>query len=239
MVDVDFHSHSIFSLCGVHTVIEMLAKARSIGMKGLAITDHGPALGGRLNVVFYKRLKEPVPEIKLLKGIECNILDNNGKIDCPAEFIPYMDIILLGIHPNTEVGLGIKYYTDILLKAMEKNPNVDIITHLNTTEYEVDFDRIAQNAVLYGMALEVNNSKTLYNIASDDLTKKFITACKNNRCQIAISSDAHTVEEIGCDDSVRPILKELQFPEEFIVNRSAETAFEFVEKRRKNKRLRL
>ena len=43
MLEVDFHSHSLFSGCGLHTIIEMLTYAKTVGLKALAITDHGTA----------------------------------------------------------------------------------------------------------------------------------------------------------------------------------------------------
>jgi putative hydrolase len=53
MIPVDFHSHSLFSGCGVHTVLEMLTAAKAKGLKGLAITDHGKLVKGRANSVFF------------------------------------------------------------------------------------------------------------------------------------------------------------------------------------------
>ena len=52
MLEIDLHVHSIFSHCGLHTVLELINQARATGMKGLAITDHGLTMGGRLNDVF-------------------------------------------------------------------------------------------------------------------------------------------------------------------------------------------
>ena len=64
MIEVDLHSHTHFSNCGLHSCLEMLEAARAKGMKGLAITDHGLSLGGRLNSIFFERLKDPVPGIR-------------------------------------------------------------------------------------------------------------------------------------------------------------------------------
>ena len=53
----DLHSHSLYSNCGMHTVMELLNHARDIGLSVLAITDHGSASGGRLWAIPHPLLK--------------------------------------------------------------------------------------------------------------------------------------------------------------------------------------
>jgi len=55
VLKVDLHSHSLFSNCGLHTVLEMLTAAKNAGLKALAITDHGTALEGRISSPFFDR----------------------------------------------------------------------------------------------------------------------------------------------------------------------------------------
>ncbi|HMB02000.1 MAG TPA: PHP domain-containing protein, partial [Spirochaetota bacterium] len=236
MLQVDLHCHTFFSSCGIHSHLEMLKHAHELGLKGLAITDHGPAVGGRINSVFFERLAQPVPGIRLLKGIEANPLARDySRLDIPSQFLPYMDIILVGIHQNIPAGKAPGYYTDIYITLMKDNPAVDIITHPAQTAYPVEYPRLTRAARQYGVALEINNSKTSLKRVPDTQTGKLIKFCKKNRCQIAVNSDAHVLNEIGRDDSVRPIIKELAFPEELIINSTAAKAFNFIKERRKNK----
>jgi putative hydrolase len=108
VIEFDFHVHTFFSNCGIHTHLEMLARARALGMRGLAITDHGPMLKGRINSPFFERFHGPVDDVKLLKGMECNLSELPGEIDVPAQILHFLDIVLLGIHPNTDPGLEAK-----------------------------------------------------------------------------------------------------------------------------------
>ncbi len=232
MLEVDLHTHSLFSLCGLHTIVEMLTQAKKLGMKALAITDHGKTLGGRLSGVFFERLQEPIPGIKLLKGIESNVLDQSGNIDCPTKLLKYMDVVLLGIHPNIQNGLGIKAYTKMLITAIEKNRYVDVITHPNDPYYPINFKTIAECAKQNDLALELNNSKIMLNRVSVELTEDMLTECKNTGCFIAVNSDAHALNEIGLDDSVTPLLKNVNFPEELIINRNMETALDFINRKK-------
>lgn len=235
MIEVDLHSHSLFSGCGVHTIIELLEYGKKIGMKALAITDHGRAVGGKINSVYWNRLKEPVDGIKFLKGIECNVVDESGKIDFPKDFIQYADIILLGLHNNLKEGLGQKRYTEMLITAMEKNPYVDIITHPTDQVFKIEFLPVIQTAKKLGIALEFNNSKLLYNKVSPEISKEFLKLCIEHKASIVLCSDAHTVNELGRDDLLRPILKEINFPQDLIINSTPEKAYEFIEKRRRLK----
>jgi putative hydrolase len=235
MIQFDLHVHSIFSLCGIHTVLELLERAKELGMKGFAVTDHGSVLGGRLNNPFFERFKSPCPDVKILKGVECNILDNTGKIDAPRSFMEFIDVVLLGLHPNTALKQTEKAYTDMLVAAMRKNPCIDIITHPNDPHYPVDFKRLAVEVKIHGIAIELNNSKILYARTEVQTAVDLIETCRDVGCFMAVNSDTHAIHELGDDASVRPLLKAANFPEELIVNRDEESALRFIADRRRNK----
>ncbi len=236
MISVDYHAHSIFSGCGVHTVLEMLTRAKELGLKGMGITDHGPELKGHLNGVFFNRVFEPVQGIRLLKGLECNLTSEKGEIDCLMDFMQYMDVILLGIHHNTQTGMDKSVYTDMIIAAMQKNPYIDILVHLNDPQYPVEFEPVAQAAKGLGMVVEINNSKLLLNRVTQETTEEMLEACMKAGCRAALCSDAHAVNEIGRDDAIQPVLKKLGFPEDLIVNPNAEEGFAFIEERREIKK---
>ncbi len=236
VIAVDFHVHSIFSLCGLHTVLELLERARALGMKGFAVTDHGLTFGGRLNSVFFERFVSPDPQIRILKGIECNVLDQNGNIDLPGEFVRFLDLVLLGIHSNSEKGLTKKEYTGMLLRALQKNPMVDVVTHPNDPNYPVDYAALAAAAAASGAALELNNSKIIYARSTEAEAVNLLIACKENGCNVAVCSDTHAIHELGDDSAVAQLLERVAFPEALLVNRNAAAAFDFVERRRPLKR---
>ncbi|MCU0608340.1 MAG: PHP domain-containing protein, partial [Chitinispirillaceae bacterium] len=98
MLQADLHVHSTASSCGLHTILELLAHADRMGMKAIAITDHGPALSSRLTTVFFERFLSPYPEITVYKGLELNVLDESGSIDFPKNFMPFVDLVTVGRH---------------------------------------------------------------------------------------------------------------------------------------------
>jgi putative hydrolase len=232
MIDVDLHAHSLFSGCGVHTVIELLTRAREQGMAGLAVTDHGLALGGRLNSTFFERLRNPVPGVRLLKGVEANLGAEQGGTDFPVDYLRYCDIALIGIHTNTPKGRPPREYTDLMLATLAAHPYLDVVTHPNSADYPHDYPRLAAGVRDLGRAIELNNSKVALDRVVPERTQALLQACIAEQCPVVVNSDAHTLNEIGCDDAIRPLMAAARFPDNLVLNRTAEDAFAFIERRR-------
>ena len=236
MLEADLHVHSLFSACGLHTCLELLERAKCIGLKAIAITDHGLTLGGgRLTSVFFERFRSPFADLTIYKGIELNVLDEQGNVDLPRQFLPFIDILLLGLHHNF-APVSRERHTTALIAAIDKNPFIDIISHPNDPVYPLDYERLAQKAREKGVALELNNSKILYSRSPIDDAIALIEACRNAGCRMAVNSDTHAILELGDDSAVRPLLDKVKFPQELIVNRTAESAARFIEGRREIKR---
>jgi putative hydrolase len=236
MLQADLHVHSLFSACGLHTILELLEHGRRIGLKAMAITDHGRAVGGHLTSVFFERFRHPWEDIRLYKGIELNVMDERGTVDMEWQVMPFVDLLLLGVHPNIDSNRPKKIYTDMVLAALDTNPFIDILSHPNDPMYPLDYPEIAQKAKEKGMALELNNSKVLYKRSTVDDALDLVYACKEAGCLMAVNSDTHALLELGRDDEVRPLLAQAKFPEELIVNRTLETTERFIEGRRKLKK---
>ncbi len=235
MIPIDLHSHTLFSTCGVHTVVELLTRARELGLAALAVTDHGPALGGRLNSVFFERLLDPVPGVTLLKGVEANLGPSPGTTDFPLAYLSFCDVALIGIHTNTPRGRPAGEYTDLLLAALQAQPFLDVVTHANSEDYPLDFPRLARGVKTLGRAIELNNSKVALERVAPQVTARLLEACISEACPVVVTSDAHTLDEIGCDDAIRAVMAAAGFPEELVLNRTAESALAFLERRRASK----
>jgi len=235
MLSVDFHTHTHFSNCGVHTHLEMLTRARELGMSALTFADHGPELKGKINSIVFERFKDPLPGIKALKGMECNLTATRGIIDLPADYLKWLDVVLVGLHHNTPKYMGKEAYTSLLVGAIENNPGIDIITHPNDSAYPVDYPELADCARRHGVILEANNSKIALGRSTTQEAATLINACKKTGCKMAITSDAHTLSEIGRDESILPVIKKCAFPADLLISRDAKTALAFVEERRSRK----
>jgi putative hydrolase len=235
MIPVDLHSHSSFSACGLHSFIELLQQAKLNNMSALAITDHGAALKGRLRGSFFERLIDPVPGIRLLKGVELNVLDDPAECDAGWGIRKHCDLLLLGLHPNTVPGKDADYYTDLLIACMKHNKEFDIITHPNSEEYPVDFPRLVSAAVRYDKVIELNNSKVMFKRIENKVTEELICVCRDLGCNVTVNSDAHALNEIGRDEDLRPLLLKNHFPEELIINATTPKAYAWLAARKLKK----
>ncbi|MBR4684327.1 MAG: DNA polymerase III subunit alpha [Spirochaetia bacterium] len=124
---VHLHNHTDYSLLdGAMKIGDMVSKAKSLGMKSIAITDHGNMFGA-LN--FYEKCKEN--EIKPIVGCEFYMAEGSRKIKSGTEF-------------------GNKYYHLILLA--KDNTGYRNLMKLNSTAYidgyyykpRIDFEVLEQ-----------------------------------------------------------------------------------------------
>jgi DNA polymerase (family X) len=192
----DLHAHTDWS-DGRGTLAEMVATARSLGRRYLAICDHARRLrDGRLQrqAEEIAAINESVSGIRVLSGIEVDIRAD-GSVDMPDEDLAASDWVMASIHsgfdkPRAEL-------TKRLMAAME-HPHVDCIGHptgrkINRRDaYEVDFEALLEKAVETGTFLEVNSQPDRL-----DLIDTHARAAAEAGVMIVVSTDAHRVHELG------------------------------------------
>jgi len=104
MLKIDLHLHTILSGHAHNTILEYIHRAKELGMDVIGISDHGPAIKGMLtNEVYFRsliRLPRVVDNIKILRGIEANIINSEGKIDVTGGMSQKLDYIMVGFHEN-------------------------------------------------------------------------------------------------------------------------------------------
>jgi DNA polymerase (family 10) len=195
----DLHMHTT-ATDGKNSIEEMAEAARAIGLKYIAITDHSKrvAMANGLDEERLLAQWEKIDEINaaaddsfvILKGIECDILEN-GDMDLPDEVLAQGDWIIASVHygqsqPRQQI-------TDRILGACH-NPNVTMIAHptgrlLNKREaYDVDIDAVFAAAKETGTLLELNANPVRL-----DLNDRYLMAAKSHGIPIVINTDAHRV----------------------------------------------
>lgn len=235
MLKFDLHIHTIQSLCGLHTYLEVINEASMRGLQGIAITDHGNALGGPgINKIFVERFPDEYKGLKIWKGIEANVLPDGGT-DVPSELISKLDIILLGFHDNIPPGKSEKYYTELLISSLQANPCIDVLVHPDMRLYPLNIKRIVDVADSLGIAVEFNNASIMYKRTNMDKLKELAQAVQETGCRAVISSDTHCISNIGEDKDIVKTLKTfgIQVP---IINSNFESLCNFIEERRENKK---
>ncbi|MEW4451860.1 DNA polymerase/3'-5' exonuclease PolX [Bremerella sp. JC817] len=196
----DMHMHTD-ATDGLNTLEEMIEAAIAKGYQYIAITDHSKRVS-MANGLDAERLLAQWKEIdklrskyegkiEVLKGLECDILEQGG-MDLPDEVLEQGDWIIASVHygqnqPKQQI-------TDRIIGALE-NPNIAIVAHptgrlINKREaYEVDLEAVFQCAKENRKFVELNA-----NPARLDLNDIQCHAAKLRGIPIGINSDAHKID---------------------------------------------
>ncbi len=156
-------------------------------------------------------MRKKYPQIKILFGVESNILSLQGDTDINTDLLNLCDIILCGYHSGVVFStfndlwnfyvmnfLG-KFNKKIRKKQIEKNTmaivralnkyNINILTHPGD-KIPVDIDKIACEAEKRNTILEINNHHQHLNSEEIKIASKYDV-------QFVINSDSHVKDSIG------------------------------------------
>jgi len=197
----DLHSHTE-ATDGHHSLEEMAEAAKEKGYEYLAVTEHSKKvamakglnakdLAGQMESI--DRLNEKLKGIRLLKGIEVDILEDGG-LDLPDDILKELDLRVCSVHYNR--NLSREKQTERIIRAMD-NPYFNILAHptgrlINEREpYEVDLPKVMRAAKDRGCFLELNAHPDRL-----DLSEHFCKMAKEMNLKVAISTDAHRVSHL-------------------------------------------
>jgi DNA polymerase (family 10) len=198
----ELHSHT-HATDGRNSLAEMAQGAKRCGLQYLAVTDHSQHLRmvdgldeRRLLAQFEEidRLNAKLKGIRLLKGIEVEILEDGG-LDLPDRVLQQLDLVIGSVH--SRFRLPAKQQTERILRAMDHrffsilgHPSGRLINERDP--YEVDMAAVVQKAKERGCFLELNaNPQRL------DLAETHCQMAKAAGVLVAINTDAHGVAEFG------------------------------------------
>ena len=224
---MDIHTHAVASGHAYSTVDENLRWAAEQGLQLVALTDHAPAMKDTTCHAYFANLHvlpEMLHGVRLLKGIELNILDFDGTIDMDEAVLQRLDLAIASLHmPCIKPGTK-KENTQAFLKVME-NPYVDIIGHPGDPRYPLDYRDLFRMAKETGTLLEINNASLIpggFREGSRENIKKILLMSMEEGQPVVLGSDAHFYRNVGDFSYAEDLLKELQFPEELILNNTPE-----------------
>lgn len=196
----DLHVHSIASGHAYSTLTENVRAAAERGLALVALTDHGPKMPGGPHDYYFGNLRV-IPDslfgVRVLKGIEANIMDREGTLDLADQRLANLDIVLAGLHTYCAPYGSVEENTRMLVNAM-KQPRVDAIVHPGNPEYPVDFAAVVQAAVEYDVALEINNSSlTVSRKGSLPFCDAIAALAKQYGAKVMVGSDSHFAVHVG------------------------------------------
>lgn len=224
-IQVETHSHTIVSTHAYSTLQENLKATKEAGMKGLCCTNHAPAIPDAPPEVHFITLKSVPPVVDgvhFFAGAEVNIIDYQGGLDLKNTTLAMLDWVIASIHPPCLKTASMEDITSAYLGALD-NPYVHCLGHIGQQNYLCDFERVVKYAKEKNKIIELNNhSFEGIRAGAKELCTKVATLCKKHGCRVAVSSDAHYSGCIGNYKLVMEMLREVDFPEELIINSTLE-----------------
>jgi DNA polymerase (family X) len=196
----ELHAHSTSS-DGVHSIEQMARAAAEKGYEYLGISDHSQSLkiARGLSVEdlwkqirYIDRLNAADGVPRILKSAEVDILED-GSLDYPDDLLRELDYTVCSIH--SRFARGKAEQTERILRAMD-NPYFTILGHatgrllLKRPGYEIDIDRVVDQARQRGCFLEINSSPDRL-----DLSAENARVAREAGVKIAITTDAHSVND--------------------------------------------
>jgi len=197
----DLQMHSTWS-DGANTLREMVEACRDRGYDYLSMTDHSQAVtvAGGLKPPQVREQWEEVEEVRqvvdgihLFRSLEVDIL-KDGSLDMPDEILAGLDLVLVSVH--SFMNMPIAEMTDRAIRALEHR-QVDILAHptgriLNRREpFAMDVDAVLQAAESLDVAVELNAHPSRL-----DLHDRHLRRAKELGVKVAISTDAHSVQDL-------------------------------------------
>lgn len=231
MLKIDLHIHSIHSGHAYGTFYDIVKEAAKKKMKMIAITDHGPSMGGTSGHIHFNlghRAPKVIGGVRILWGCEANIIDSNGNLDLREELQKKLDILLAGFHRDSAyTDLGKQKNTKAMIKAI-KNPNIKVISHPTHQGIEIDFEKVCTEALNNNTLLELNLSYLRQNPHDIDKFKRMVEMVKENKKKLIVNTDSHFLHEIGDDTVLKDNWQKLSLSKDLIINYYPEELEEFL-----------
>ena len=237
---IDLHIHTSANPHAYSTLEENIRSAQEKKMEVIAITNHGPALQDSphwWNLVNMRVIPEYIGNLRVLKGVETNIIDENGNFDINQRIYDVMDIILCGLHTVEAYGdpSNIIKNTKAVIN-MIKSQKIDVMVHLGNPQFPLEYELVVQEAVKEGVAIEINNSSLRSSRKGSEVNcKKILELCKKYDAKVTLGTDSHISYDIGEFKEAQSLISEVGYPIEKIINFSKENLEKFLEDRKKRR----
>lgn len=237
MLKYDLHIHTVASGHAHNTLLEYINQAKGLKMKAIGISEHGPSMdGAAINEVYFRvldRLPEIVYGVRILRGIEANIIDAKGSIDISEKIIGKLDYIMASLHRGTPYKeKGKKMNTEATIKAI-RSGKIDILTHpFFTKDFPMDVEKVFKEACLHNVMLEINLSYVKERKIQPDTfenLKKMISIVKKYKKKVIVGSDAHNIWELADDSGLEKIMNKIGLKENMIINNYPKELFSQLE----------
>lgn len=230
---VDTHTHTIASGHAYSTLYENVKWASEHGIEVLGTTDHGPALRGGPDDIYFCNFKS-IPRIMegviLLNGCEANIINTKGELDLEERFLNRMDIVIASLHDICVEFRDIDSNTEAIINAMD-NEVVDIIGHCGNPIFPIHKEEIVKKAKKANKIIEINNGSFKSRPGSKENCAEVAELCKKHGVPVILNTDSHFFTNIGDFTLADEVMKKVDMPEELIMNTDKKKLLSYLKKK--------
>jgi len=220
---IDLHTHTVSSGHAYSTLEENVKGALRRDIKVLGMSDHASTMPGGPHNFHFQNLKvipDHIEGVRILKGIEANIIDYIGNIDVETSLLKKLDYVIASLHPPVLEPGTLEENTNTILKVMA-NPLVTIIGHPDDGRYPLDYEKVVLKAKETNTLLEINNSSlkpTGSRVGTRENSLRLLELCKEHQVPVLFGSDAHISYSIGAFEECVKLTELINFPKSLIIN---------------------
>ncbi|MCV2885709.1 phosphatase [Aestuariibacter sp. AA17] len=237
LIEVDTHSHTVASTHAYSTVGEYVQQAKAKGLKMISLTEHGPQMPDSPHPWHFGNrsvIPRVIDGIGVLRGIEANILPDNGKLDIPKNLHPYLDFAIASFHEPVFPPKDKATHTRAVINAIQSG-QCQIIGHPGNPNYPLDYEEVIRAAKDANVLIEINNSSFTHSrVGSEENCTRIMELVDTLDWQVVFSSDAHIAYHVGDTHQCEEKAAAVDFPLERVVNTSAKRFLQFLESHDKN-----
>ncbi|MCW8345456.1 phosphatase [Vibrio sp. ZSDZ65] len=232
---VDTHTHTYASGHAYSTIMENAQAASQAGLKILCTTDHADSMPGAPHYWFFSNqrvLPRYLFDVAIIRGVEANILNEQGDIDVHPSSYSSLDWIIGSFHEPVFRPATKDVHTQALINVIESG-NIDALGHLGNPNFDFDFEAVARCAAKHHVAIEINAStlKGHSRVGSVDRCYDIARAVKQAGGFITTGSDSHFCDTIGQLDLVSELLVKVGMPTENVITFSTTQFLSFLQLR--------
>lgn len=197
-----FHNHTTYS-DGTASLEEMAVAAKALGYEYFGVGDHSQSLkmaGGLSPAAVRKqhaeidRVNARLTGVKILKGIECDILED-GTLDYDDETLASFEYVVASVHTYFEQPADVM--TARVCRAL-RHPAITMLGHatgrllLRRAGYAINLDEVLRVAAEARKMVEINAQP-----ARLDLEWIYVKRARELGIPLVINPDAHSPEDLA------------------------------------------
>lgn len=199
----------------------------------LAVTDHGCGMPDSPPLSYFENLlslPEEIDGVRILRGVEANVMDLRGTLDIPQTVLVWLDWVIASFHEACVKPGTVGEHTQAYLRIAE-NPYVYAIGHPGTRAFAFDYERVLPALSANGKAIEINAHTFICRRAFEESCRRIARLSALHGLPVLVNSDAHSEFDVRSCERALAMLGDLAFPQSLVINADIDRLNAFLARR--------